>query len=449
MRLTKVACFIALILTYPFFVNGQVKFKNLQYQAALQKAAKDGKLLFVFVPTPDCVVCKDITLKNFSDAALSDKIAKDFIAITLSTKDISYTTLTDHFDRANTGGILFIGPKGNVLHQLAYNSSTSKEYIKACDKAISNKAGMDSLEVLTKEYNAGNTDITFLETYINKRIDLGLDIDDLLDEYATLVPKDSLMSSYRINSFIMEHVSIYGSSADDAWHTSKSMYKEVWYRTDRKVRSAVNKRVRIKSMAKAVKEKNDNYALRVIRAFTEGNSIKKSKTAQKNYSLYCADYYWAVRDTQSYIYNAKIYIDQYINNVLLDSIRAWDKRQIEKTTANVDSLNDSVEVPTQTFAKFYASTLNQHAWNFYKAAKKSTDLRNASYWSLKSLELEENEGLYWDTYARLLYVLGDKIKAIDAEKKAIDLVTKKGYSYTAEDFKKVLKNMQSNKTTID
>lgn len=445
----KIYCCAILSLLISFSVNGQVKFDNLSYDAALRKAAKNNKLLFIVVPTPDCIICKDIANKSFSSILLGDKIKQDFIAIYLPENDIAYFRLVNNFERVNSGGILFADANGNILHKLPYSSLNVKDYITACDKAILNRSRIGDLDSLNKEYSNGNREIAFLENYISKRKEVGLETNDLLDEYASLIPKDSLISSYRINSFILDNVSIYGSKADAAWHTSKSMYKEVWYRLDRKIRSNYNKRVLKKSIAKAIREKNDTYALRVIRAFTEGNEIKKSKQALKNNLIYSADYYWAVKDISSYMYNAKKYIDEYIANITIDSVRNLDKRLLDKLNLKQDTATDSLDIPTETFAKYYSSILNKHAWNFYKSATETADLRKASYWSYKSLELNDKEGAYWDTYARLLYKLGDKKAAMDAEKNAIILIRKLDYTNTVQEFTKVLKNMESNKVDID
>lgn len=91
--------------------------------------------------------------------------------------------------------------------------------------------------------------------------------------------------------------------------------------------------------------------------------------------------------------------------------------------------------------------LNETAWFVYENFKKFNDLRSveiASQWARKSMEMEKN--LYnVDTYAALIYELGDVEQAAELQKEAVELVKKsnktdylKGYQERLETYQQAL-----------
>jgi len=71
------------------------------------------------------------------------------------------------------------------------------------------------------------------------------------------------------------------------------------------------------------------------------------------------------------------------------------------------------------------SELNQQAWAYFEKETDKEKLTKALGWAKKSVGIEEN---YFniDTYANLLYKLGDKKEALIWVKKAIELGEKAG-----------------------
>jgi hypothetical protein len=67
--------------------------------------------------------------------------------------------------------------------------------------------------------------------------------------------------------------------------------------------------------------------------------------------------------------------------------------------------------------------LNRMAWNFFQVSTEPKYLEKASGWAKKSIELNstaENN----DTYANLMFKLGNKAEAVKYEKIALELAKK-------------------------
>ncbi|HEX8462941.1 MAG TPA: thioredoxin fold domain-containing protein [Segetibacter sp.] len=89
-------------------------------------------------------------------------------------------------------------------------------------------------------------------------------------------------------------------------------------------------------------------------------------------------------------------------------------------------------------AKATSAQLNEYAWTVFENCKDMTCVTDALEWSKRSFK-ENNNPMFMDTYANILYKLGKKEEAILWEEKAVALVSeseKKGYQETMEKMKK-------------
>ena len=87
-------------------------------------------------------------------------------------------------------------------------------------------------------------------------------------------------------------------------------------------------------------------------------------------------------------------------------------------------MQDSLLVSIPVFMKSYAATLtpeltNSIAWTMFILSNDSTQLQDAAGWCKAILDADNN-ALYMDTYANLLYKAGQKDEAIIWEQKAVD-----------------------------
>ena len=102
-----------------------------------------------------------------------------------------------------------------------------------------------------------------------------------------------------------------------------------------------------------------------------------------------------------------------------------------------DSFNKYIEKYGSTIT---AMELNQMAWSIFENCDDPACLKAASEWSKLSLEKAKDTPMYLDTFANLLYRLGEKDQAIKTQEKAISLLTtndkKEDYVATLQKMKK-------------
>ena len=94
----------------------------------------------------------------------------------------------------------------------------------------------------------------------------------------------------------------------------------------------------------------------------------------------------------------------------------------------------SIDTIFPAFTQLY----NMFSWSIFENISDTSLLNTALSWSKKSIEQDEKP-MYIDTYANLLYKLGQKEEAIKQEEKAISLLKdedKKSYKETLEKMKK-------------
>jgi len=131
---------------------------------------------------------------------------------------------------------------------------------------------------------------------------------------------------------------------------------------------------------------------------------------------------------------------------------ALDKGTLKKGNGTVKEYNSKGEVTTVEYANGKIidwddySSLNSMAWNVYEVESDKEKIINAIKWVKRSIELDEN---YYntDTYAALLYKIGNYEKALLLAQKAIEIAIKNDDDYSTT--VKLIENINNNLKTQD
>jgi tetratricopeptide (TPR) repeat protein len=93
--------------------------------------------------------------------------------------------------------------------------------------------------------------------------------------------------------------------------------------------------------------------------------------------------------------------------------------------ASLNSVKNTIRFATIYDDRFHDGAYNDWAWLLFQKATGRKDLKKALKWSKKQLDRSnpnsDEYGMYLDTYANLLYKLGQTNKAISAEEKAVKI----------------------------
>jgi thioredoxin-related protein len=90
--------------------------------------------------------------------------------------------------------------------------------------------------------------------------------------------------------------------------------------------------------------------------------------------------------------------------------------------------------------------LNSYAWESFRWLEDKELLQEAINW-MPEVVKKDYTGLYTDTYANLLYKVGEKKKAIQWQQKALELAIKNDYKLDIEEFGERLNKMKQDKRT--
>jgi tetratricopeptide (TPR) repeat protein len=115
----------------------------------------------------------------------------------------------------------------------------------------------------------------------------------------------------------------------------------------------------------------------------------------------------------------------------------YDRSNVSEFLKSIQSCLDNNEHFEEKIDK-----INNYSWQVFKSTDDIDLLKKVLNWSAKRLR-KSNNALYLDTYANLLYKLGQTNKAMKYEAKAINLATGK----YIEKFKSTLLKMQQNEKT--
>jgi hypothetical protein len=217
------------------------------------------------------------------------------------------------------------------------------------------------------------------------------------------------------------------------------------------MRTSVNNFIIHKSMAKAIKEKNENYAVRTAsfaQSTTSGNYIAGAKA----YDVNLLGFYDETNDTSKYFRKAIAYYDKYFLSVSADSIKKLDsltlKRMINNPTTKKDTIVQgntkriTISVAYKPYIGYYSKELNDAAYKFYSRTNNPYLLSIATEWAEKALQFFKAPEVL-DTYAKLLYKQNQNQKAIEVMSEAIALQQKRGFP--TKDYDAALEKMKNGK----
>lgn len=429
---------------------------------AFVQAKKEKKIVIVAVESTNCKECNDIAAKGISTSLVKNAISNNAIFLKVYKMpeaflgpSVLYILPSEFF------GVLFLDADRNILDIMEGSSSSYIPYLDHIDKAVKeNQSNGTSLADLKKNYYNNIGSFESIKQLVEKIRKLNLEPQQqIIDELTQKAPEDSA-NSLSFIQFIARCAPIYSSIAEQYNVKNRDDYNMAWYRMSLQERIFINNRIYTKSLSKAIREKDTNYAYRVsssrLNNFNTGTAANMEE-GQKASAETMLQFYKGINDTTSYLRSVFTFYDRFYMNTKVETILKEDSIRKENlfkkvptnsTTGTVIPSN-GIAVKTVSFtprAGYYAGQLNNGAWTVYTYTKDKNHLAKAVTWVKRGLEFAESPALM-DTYARLLYKTGNKEEAISWEQKAIDGNKKR--DMTAEEFEKVLRLMKTGVEKID
>ncbi|MGB0390108.1 MAG: thioredoxin family protein, partial [Salibacteraceae bacterium] len=365
-----------------------MNFINQDIATAKAKAKESGKLIFVDAYATWCGPCKWMSANIFTNDTVSQFFNQNFISLKLDMEKGEGIEFKKSYGIKYFPTLLFIDAEGNEMHRSVGASKKVEDYI---DLGLTALNPIKRIASYHSSFKSGEKSAAFLNEYL-----------ELLDESA--LPTEEVIKSY------YEGLSEDELLSENAWSIINKYDKSV---DSKGMLNVLNKR--------------EDYS----------KAFGQDKVDEKLYKNYLTHMY------------AKVYSKEFsMKEMELTMIKIkklnvpyWEKIILLGDLAHLSKekkYKDYCEVAVEDIGDYFnedPNALNEFAWNVFEWSKKKPQLEVALGWSKLSIELDENP-MYIDTYANLLYKLGKKDEARNQQQKAIDMLEKNGEDAT--DYKATL-----------
>lgn len=153
---------IVLFMNITVFGQEGVKFKELDFQQALETAKKEKKLLFIDCYTSWCGPCRFMATKVFIQKKLGDYFNSRFVCVKYDMEKGEGPELAQRFRVKAYPTFLVIDPDGYLRHKWL-GAMGSDDFIAKAEESFDNNKAVGTME---KRYEGGERDKEFLSRYV-------------------------------------------------------------------------------------------------------------------------------------------------------------------------------------------------------------------------------------------------------------------------------------------
>jgi len=390
-----------------------VYFKNISFQEAIRLANTSKQLIFIQLET-NCDECNSVAFDGLNGAGVSE-IYENFVCINVAVNSEDFKNISKKYRISPLYPTsLFLNSDGDFICMM-YDKSTSNsmEYIQLSATAMANHKN-PPLKVFNQKYGSGNYDTEFLKSYLNELQKYNFDNEDVLENFIGQLKIDSLLSKNNL-LFLMKCAPVIDSKTDRFMRFDGKLFTETFMSLPEPERIRINNLIIAKSRKKAYFEKNEDYMYRVAN-FVNG-TYQNNNDGNMAFNINYLNFYREMKDTAKYIERATSFYRWKYERLNIDSI------------AEVE-LNKTVEIAPGRFIKggsllATGEQINNMAWTIYGYTSDLELLAKILKWSERTLVYEFPS--FHDTYAHILYKMGNREKAIIFQQKAIDIAKQKHF----------------------
>jgi thiol-disulfide isomerase/thioredoxin len=434
----------ALFISMLSFAQGIV-FEQGTWKQVLAKAKLTNKPIFVDVFTTWCGPCKKMSSDVFPLAEVGKVYNANYVCYQIDAEKGEGIEFAKTYEVKAYPTYLFIKPDGTLFSK-SLGSMPAKNFIEVSTTALTDMNDPKPLAIWDKEYLTKKKNPVFLLDYMNKREKLGKSNAQLFDEYLNLIPEERRTSDTIINLYNKEARNLnVNSLAFKNLQKNKDVFIKKMYGT---VYTYLYSGI-LNSVKEAAKSKNELLLNSAIEALDQ---TPKNLTQLSKEEFYM-DYYKTTGDSIKYMKYITAFCNVQLMTVSPDSIAKHDKARFDQIVkginsgalAGIDSTQRAqLKVVSEHLERnLISQKLNNIAWEVFGKISNVNVLKDALRLSKRSLELDPKNPAWMDTYANLLYKLGQKEEAIIIEEETMNLDNKE----SKEGFKKTVQKMKTGEKT--
>lgn len=407
----------------PFFGAAQgIDFESGSFQQALNKAKNEKKVLFIDGYADWCAPCKKMAKTVFKEESVGEYFNEHFVSYKLDIEKGNGPKLKEKYGIIGLPGYVFIDGNDEVVYRFS-DAMPTDEFINEAKIAVASANDPNSLGRLSELYNKNKEDEALIAKYLNRFLEVKTEKNytDVLEQYLK-VQKSIPDSSEAMVILLANHHKqiIFGGEADRI--IKENIKTKVWKKYVRKdIREIYQKipREMVTTTTEYAIINRDTTFLELAIANASEAGFKTDKAQIKKIYLY---YYLKTRQGDKY--------KALVHNDIVNYVEALDKENLRK---------------------FYLDWLEKKASGDPEALRiiRTNSMRNSEeifamvkdYVPFVNTEDEKKEVLFWvevayyiypnsaettSNYANVMYMIGDKDKALELKEEAYILGQKEG-----------------------
>lgn len=163
-----------------------IEFEEPDWQAAMDKARKEKKLLMVYANTVWCEPCLEMEQTVFQDSAVHDFFSNNFVNVPFDSEEFPGFEIADRYGVFVFPGFLFINTYGELVHK-GCGWMNEKEFLELGKSALDESS---TLMNFGKRYAQGERSADFMTRYSFAIESACIDPSDLVRSFFKNLPKE-------------------------------------------------------------------------------------------------------------------------------------------------------------------------------------------------------------------------------------------------------------------
>ncbi|MCH2021288.1 MAG: thioredoxin family protein [Saprospiraceae bacterium] len=370
-----------------------IEFEKGKWDEILNKAKENNKPIFVDAYTTWCGPCKWMSKNIFTQSDVGIYFKDNFIAYKMDMEKGEGPEFAKNYKIRAYPTLLYFSSQGDLIHK-GIGARDGKKLISLSNDALNPNKQLYGFQ---KKYDAGNRDKTFLKSYIDVLLDIGVNISVPYKEYWSLLEDTEKQTEEGLELMAK------GSS-------KFNNFKGMEFQYLLKHKSIYEKAVG--------KEKINNYItgcyIRSIWSLAR-NKDKKLKNQLSKEML-----------------------------KLFPQFKKEFKKRLEFIECTLETPPDNKKIEKANAKYLKVSTdwkdLNRGAWDVYEKSDDIKKIKEALGWVNRSIEIDLN---YYnlDTKAAILYKIKNYVLAKEFAQKALKIAEESGFEEQPEGTVLLLKNI--------
>ncbi len=369
MKLLIQVCLVITLIN-PVLARNGIQFESLAWPEALEKARTENKFIFLSATADWSQPCKLMEEYIYSDSEVGEFYNQTFINLSIDMEVFPGTELADRYQVFLYPTLLFIDGTGKVIHR-GCGAMEATELLKLGQRALDSENHLSGLQ---EKYDEGFRDPDFLKTMSLTLDEACLDQTAWVDHFFSELPQSDWTNE---SAWTMINLNVQDPYSPYFQYLMK--YHDLY---------------EIKYGKDTVDHKINEVLLSQFTQIYEGGDITL----------------FAIQALRSILeplhFSQKEELEAMINLQYAEEKEDWE---LYCTSAIQVVEQQEVADPEQ---------LNEFAWKIYVFSESEEEWNTAKSWIEPIVEAYE-ESSFMDTYASLLYKLGDIKQAIKWEKRAI------------------------------